>query len=110
MVGRQRHFFNLPLYPHISPALRVAGASERIVTFLILEEVHRPSTMGAQRSVFGKDPFAARHELSVTHKINVPLAAVDMTVFIERGGIARRADDVYPVDPVHKGRLGSFWG
>jgi hypothetical protein len=43
--------------------------------FLAPEEVHGPSTMGAQGFAFGKDPFVARHELSATHKTDVPLGA-----------------------------------
>ena len=73
--------------------------------FLALEEVHGPSTMGAQGSAFGKDPFAARHELSVTHKTDVPLGAMDMTVPIERTGIARGTDNVHLVGQIHKNKL-----
>jgi hypothetical protein len=67
--------------------------------------------MGAQGSVFRKDPFAAWHELSVTHKTDVPLGAiVDMTVFIERGRIARGADNTYFVGSIHKSKFGSLLG
>ena len=61
--------------------------------------------MGAQRSAFGKDPFAARHELSATHKTDVPLGAMGMTVPIERGRIARGADNGYFVGQIHTNKL-----
>ena len=62
--------------------------------------------MGAHGSAFGKDPFAARHELSVIHKTDVPLGViVDMTASMEREGIARGADNAYFVGPIHKSKL-----
>jgi len=70
--------------PDVRAALGVASASERLMPFPALEEVHPPSAMGARKSAFGKDPFMARHELPVAHETEVPLNAMDMTIFIER--------------------------
>jgi len=61
--------------------------------------------MGAQGFAFGKDPFVARHELSATHKTDVPLDAMDITVSIKRGRIAHGADNSYFVGPIHKNKL-----